>query len=286
MNIYLVCVPTTGAKEIARGLAEGKRKLPHDTVRLLLSYHYYKNHDVMDELAELAKVTKLELFADSGAFSAWTLGKPIKMEEYVEWLVKWGHLFTVVAALDQVGNGEQSYKQTKQLISMLPANIAKKVIPVYHATDFDSWKWLKRYYEEFEYVGLSPMGLRPSRKLIDAWCEKAFALKPPETKVHGFGVGTWMLLLKYPWHSCDASTWVAGLRYAQLRLFSPRKRKIDYVRVRQRKVVMENVELLAYYGLGLRHIHPDRLSANRNVLLSASCESWQRVEDFVTEKWR
>ena len=56
-------------------------------MRALLSYHYYKNTDLEKLAAALsASNTPVDIMADSGAFSAFTLGEVIDINKYAEWV--------------------------------------------------------------------------------------------------------------------------------------------------------------------------------------------------------
>jgi hypothetical protein len=44
---------------------------------------------------------------------------------------------------------------------------------------------------------------RKKRRLLD----KYFKLIGPGYKVHGFGTGSVELIVRYPWHSCDSTSW-------------------------------------------------------------------------------
>ena len=52
------------------------------------------------------KWPKLELFLDSGAYSVATIGQTVKLDQYISFIHKWKDLFTVYAALDDIGNAE------------------------------------------------------------------------------------------------------------------------------------------------------------------------------------
>lgn len=52
--------------------------------KFLLSYHYFKSED-LDALVEQMPVRPM-LFADSGAYSAYSQGAVIDIKEYAAWL--------------------------------------------------------------------------------------------------------------------------------------------------------------------------------------------------------
>ncbi len=54
-------------------------------LKMLLSYHYYKKVDLAQLVEDIA--LPCHIFMDSGAFSAKSLGKPINIKEYMQFLI-------------------------------------------------------------------------------------------------------------------------------------------------------------------------------------------------------
>ena len=73
-------------------------------VRILLSYWYYKDTE-LDALFGEVLLTLIDVFADSGGFSAMTQGAQIDVNEYAAWIKRYKHLFNTYANLDVIGNG-------------------------------------------------------------------------------------------------------------------------------------------------------------------------------------
>lgn len=152
----------------------------------------------------------LELFLDSGAFTAFTKNVPIELDEYVEFL-KDNTTWDVVSSLDAIGRGEEaaiaSYNNFKYLTDR-----GCKVQPVWHVREPDSW--LERYIAEgHDYVMVG--GMVPESKAwlydrLDHLWDRVLT-KPdgtPRVKVHGFGLTTPRLMFRYPWWSVDSTTWI------------------------------------------------------------------------------
>jgi hypothetical protein len=79
-------------------------------LRLLVSYHYHRSTDLADLVAGLGG--DVDLFADSGAYSAATSGATIRLPDYAAWLHQWAPLFTVQAGLDIIGDHEATARNT------------------------------------------------------------------------------------------------------------------------------------------------------------------------------
>ena len=85
-------------------------------------------------------------------------------------------------------------------------------VPVVHfGTDL---KWLQRYIDEgHELIGLGGLVRRDFAKEREAWIGRCFDLicdnpqRLPVVKLHGFGVTSYPLLIRYPWWSVDSSSW-------------------------------------------------------------------------------
>ena len=105
------------------------------TCKFLISYYYFKTRKV-EELA--ARWQPLQLFADSGAFSAWSLGGQIDVHEYADWLHKYKHLFAVYANLDVKGDIDASLRNQQILEEK-----GLHPLPVFHR--YEPWSVLEEH---------------------------------------------------------------------------------------------------------------------------------------------
>lgn len=213
-------------------------------LRVLFSFHYVRNED----MGELLKSFKhpVEVFSDSGAFSAYTLGKPIDEDEYVEWILKWKHLLSAAAGPDIINDAKRTQAATERMLKRVD-NLP--VLPTFHVGE--DWKYLERYVAMSPYVAFGGMvpHIAKSSKMLTAWVRKAFSLTPETTKVHGFGMTTWKFLRSFPWYSVDSSSWNVGFKYALLYLFDERVGRLVTVTMSNPCSLLEHRELLAAYGL-------------------------------------
>lgn len=170
--------------------------------RVLLSYHYYKNKG--DRVRELLE-DGVEVFIDSGAFSAKNSGTEVNLDEYCEYLHQVKP--TRYAVLDVIGDAKgtlenQRYMESKGL----------KPIPTFHMgsriTELDP-------YLEYDYIALGGMVMSSG---IQNHCDKVWAkiLKTkPDLKVHGFGLTNLNLMKRYPWYSVDSSSFQSLRRFGR-----------------------------------------------------------------------
>lgn len=174
------------------------------------------------KLIEQENVVKLLL--DSGAFSAWSKGEAINLENYLQFILEHRAHIEYCVNLDTIpgkGKGstrtqldveesaQKSYDNWLHMREKLdPTGLY--VVPVFHQGE--QWKWLEKYIADgADYVGISPMADLP-QPTIQRWLDEVFTRLTDKDgratiKTHGFGVAAFRLLKRYPWFSCDAATW-------------------------------------------------------------------------------
>jgi hypothetical protein len=248
-------------------------------VRILLSYFYFRDKD-LDEVVEVFQGIPVEIFADSGAYSAATSGSTIKAEEYIEWVERWQHRITVCAAPDVIGDAVATERDTNL---MLKAKLKTTVLPVYHVGE--PWEYLEKWSRECDYIalgGMVPYSMQP--RFLRAWCKKAFKVMKPGTKVHGFGMTSWDKMIEFPWHSVDSSSWTSAVRFGQIQLFDRRRGTMVDVAMRDKKQLLDNAQLLAEYGLSGRGALSGGKERSQDAIVRACILSWQAAEQWLTER--
>jgi len=153
---------------------------------------------------------KVSLFLDSGAYSAWSQGVEINIQDYIKFIKKHKDVIEVYANLDVIGSAEKTWQN--QLI-MEEAGL--KPLPVFHTTlEKDEWliKYLKRGYDYIALGGTvgGSISTLEIRLRLDQLFQKYICDSSgmPKVKVHGFGLTAHQLLLRYPWYSVDSTSWV------------------------------------------------------------------------------
>jgi hypothetical protein len=241
-----------------------------------MSYYYYRNDDVAALLEKAFGNLPIEIFADSGAYSAATQNDPIDPVKYVAWVDKWQEKFAVAAGPDVIGDPVATLQETKKMLATIKGI---PVLPVFHVGE--DWKYLKFWVDESPYIALG--GMVPyarQAKLLTGWVQRAFASIPKEVKVHGFGLTTWNLLRMFPWYSVDSTSWMSGFRYAQLMLFDRRSGSFAVIPTRQAKDILKHSRLMHEYGLSAADVRAD--AYNRDKMVAACVESWQRAEEYLS----
>ena len=179
-------------------------------VNTLASYYFLKQQE--DKIPYL--LTSKRFILDSGAFSAYSIGKPIKLQSYIDFIKK--HNINQYFNLDVIGNPEQTQKnqETMEKAGLNP-------IPVFHyGTDEKYLKPLKKY----KYIALGGLvRYSTNKRKISSWLN--YILPKLEEKIHLFGVTNDFILKHFKPYSCDSSAWASGGRFGTVYLFSKGRMK-------------------------------------------------------------
>jgi hypothetical protein len=174
----------------------------------------------------------VRLMLDSGAFSARHAGATIDLKEYIKF---------VKANLEHVDSyfnldvipGKPKQRRTPEIIAdaarasrnnflkMRAAGL--NPIPVFHQEE--DFKWFYRMLDDVAddddpYIALSTfkeLSIPENR----VWLDKCFTILTnsggqPKMRIHGLGIASFDLLRRYPWFSCDATSWALTAAYGSI----------------------------------------------------------------------
>lgn len=177
------------------------------------------------------------LMLDSGAFSVWSQGAEIDIDEYVRFCREHSGVSYYIN-LDVIpGKPDGSIPRTPDLVeeccrqgwenylymkNHLPE---EKVVPVFHRGE--RFEWLERYLDSgTTYIGIGQLGVvtKESRD----WLKKVkdYLLDSsgkPIVRVHGFAVTSFRWMQDAIWYSVDSSSWLKQASYGQI--YIPKIRK-------------------------------------------------------------
>jgi hypothetical protein len=167
----------------------------------------------------------VNLFLDSGAFSAFTKGVEININDYIDYIKRYKKYIDVYANLDVIGDAEGTLVNQKK---MEEAGLSP--MPCFHAGE--DWSYLDYYIKNYDYIALG--GVAQLGRKAELWMEYCFNMvcdqpsRLPKCKVHGFAVTSTKLMFKFPWYSVDSTSWVMTSRMGSV--FVPRFKqgKYDY----------------------------------------------------------
>lgn len=189
-------------------LNEHERNIVSNLPNILESYHYvWKDKYVKGMREDGAKI-----FLDSGAFSAYTLGAKIHLPTYVDYIKRNIDILRVedgvlmAAVLDGIGDPLETYRNQ---LSMEALGV--KPMPCFHAGEDE--RYLEWYIQNYDYISLGGM-VGSSTKQLMLWLDRVWdkylvdGSGRPRLKVHGFGITSIPIMKRYPWWSCDSSSWI------------------------------------------------------------------------------
>lgn len=171
---------------------------------ILESYHYVNNQTKVDAMRR----DGIKIFLDSGAFSAFTQGVTINLDQYCAYIKRNTDIIDIASVLDAVGDPQKTADNQAAIESN-----GIQVLPCYHYGEDESY--LCRYLEVYPYItigGMVPIGKPQLRTWLDRIWSR-YLCRPdgtPRVKVHAFGMTSLSLMVRYPWYSVDSSSWVQG----------------------------------------------------------------------------
>lgn len=150
---------------------------------------------------------QVDLFIDSGAFSAWKQSSEIQVEDYIQFIKEYQDVIDIYANLDVIGDPIRTWKNQRKM-----EKAGLEPLPVFHYGNDLYWlKWYLNY--GYPYISLGGMVPVSTNDLI-TWLDDLFLNHLtdsdgyPVIKVHGFGLTGLRLMLRYPWFSVDSTSWV------------------------------------------------------------------------------
>lgn len=223
-------------------------------IRVLVSYHYHRDRD-LDELVHTFG-GNVDLFADSGAYSAYSTGAVIDREKYSTWLHRWDHLLSVKSNLDVIGDPAGGTDNQAWLTAQ-----GHTILPVFHVGEpFDV---LRDMCEVSPYVALG--GMVPflafgagnvNRPDMMRWMIKAHQVaQKTGTALHGFGCTGSLFLRDLPFYSVDSSSYMFARKRCLIYAWNDRRQVLRSFHFRDLDAVRRNAHVLTHYG-----IEPGRVS--------------------------
>lgn len=192
-------------KDIADGL-------PH----ILESWHYVGKQRYVDAMRN----DSAQIFLDSGAFSAYTLGVSLSVEDYCNYIqrnldiVRRDGNVVMASVLDGIGDPLQTYRNQLEMEAR-----GVRPLPCFHAGEDE--RYLEWYIQNYEYITLGGM-VGSSTKQLCIWLDRIWdkhlcdGSGRAKIKVHGFGITSVPIMERYPWFSCDSSSWLQSAAFGSI----------------------------------------------------------------------
>ena len=246
-------------------------------LKILLSYHYYKDVDLDDLLERKFAPHYPEVFIDSGGFSAMTQGVQIDINAYANYIKRYGRRITTYANLDVIGDAKQTLANQKTLEAM-----GLQPIPVFHTGE--DFRYLEAYVERYPYIALGGMVPYMRRwKEIMPWIVRCFKIAKGKSVFHGFGCTTWNITSRVAWYSVDSSSWAASFRFGQVNLFDATTGKWTDFALGDRKSCAAAARLIRAYGFDPEDF-ADRARNDRKKIAAIAAMAYMEAEKFLQKR--
>lgn len=156
----------------------------------------------------------LLIFLDSGAYSAYTQKTVVVLQDYIAFIKEHESEIETYANLDDLGSVEKTWKNQREMEKQ-----GLHPIPVYHMGEDEKFLKMAMEYEYFAVGGMVLKGSTSLKNNLDRVFQHVCTEKTdyfPSNKVHGFGISSPGLLIRYPWFSADSSSWVMYGKYGMV----------------------------------------------------------------------
>lgn len=205
MRLYNAGIYTSNFNRMGKVYAklDDTEKYMRNTVQFFLeSYHYIHRESAVKKI----RAEGVKVFLDSGAFSAFTQGIEIDIAEYCDYIHKNADIIDLASVLDAIGDPEGTWRNQEEM-----ERRGTKPLPCFHYGE--PTEILDYYVSKYPYItigGMVPISTPQLKIWLDRIWEEHLtnADGTPKVKVHGFGLTSLPLMMRYPWYSVDSSTWV------------------------------------------------------------------------------
>lgn len=211
MNLYIAGIFTANFEKGGTGYAklDAREQAAHDSVENHLeSYHYIGKQSYVDKIRR----SGIRVFLDSGAFSAYSLGVQVDIEAYCRWILEHGDIIRnddgvcMASVLDGIGDPLQTYRNQLRMESL-----GVRPLPCFHYGEDE--RYLEYYMANYDYITIGGM-VPVSTPQLFHWLDRIWgkylcdSTGRARIRVHGFGLTSTPLMVRYPWYSVDSSSWV------------------------------------------------------------------------------
>lgn len=219
MKLYTAAVYTNSYRQGQNRyvkLNEREREIADTCPNILESYHYVGSQKFVDAM----RATNAEVFLDSGAFSAKSLGVDIDIDAYCDYIIRNRDILRVedgvymASVLDGIGDPLKTWQN-----QIYMEQHGATPLPCFHFGEDE--RYLEWYVKNYPYITIGGM-VRTSAEDVMRWLDRIWenymidGSGRPRLKVHAFGVTTVSLMERYPWWSVDSSSWIQAAAFGSV----------------------------------------------------------------------
>lgn len=219
LNLYRAAVYTNqyheGQKQY-NDFTDHEKTIVHKMPNILESYHYINRQRFVDEIRN----NNDAVFLDSGAFSAWTLGVEISVEEYCNYVLRNVDIIKcedgdlMASVMDGIGDPLQTYRNQLEMEAR-----GVRPLPCFHFGEDE--RYLEHYIKNYTYITIGGM-VGKTTAALSTWLDRIWSKYLVDgsgyakLKVHAFGITSFTIMENYPWHSCDSSSWIQATAFGSI----------------------------------------------------------------------
>lgn len=248
-------------------------------VNLLLSYAFHERTNIG---AVRRNLVCGRLMVDSGAFTAWSKGRPISLDAYAGFLERWRGCWDHAITLDVIGDGKASAANTRKLHERgLP------VMPVF--TRGDSLAEFDAMVADVGYVCAGGLVGLPTKTQLARVQMLQRRAQDAGGGIHALGIGSMATLRAARPYSADASSVSGAFRFGTVVFFDGRE--IRNVPITDRARLARNRDHLRAHGVDLAKLattgrmpgqHDGRKQLMQAMSLAYACaDEWLRASHPV-----
>ena len=191
-----------------------------------LLFNYVAGKVVTDTYTQNNRVHKL--FIDSGAYSAWTRGVEIDVDEYIAWINERADYIDLFGQVDVIPGDKIHGATMQQVIKAAEktwenylymrerVKYPERLLYTFHVGEPIQYleralEWKDPQGDLIPYIALGGMvGKSESirRSFLDNCFDAIRRSSNPDVKVHAFGMTSFKLLSNYPITSADSTSWI------------------------------------------------------------------------------
>ena len=224
-----------------------------------------------------------DLLVDSGAYTAWSKGKNVDIDDYIKFCVEINkqkgdktifiNLDVIPGRFGFVPSKEEIEKSSiegwKNYQKMKSAGL--KVMHIFH--QHENPKWLHKLMKEDEdYIGISPANDLSGKARLK-WLRAVFGVVKGKKKTHGFGVTNVRILREIPFYSADSSNWSGLTRWGSVPIYN----ELNTKSIKYKKLKDSLTMNISYKALDNRKVLQEELGKTvDNIML---------MENDLTRLW-
>lgn len=178
---------------------------------------YYSDKSIIKSWVDFKKSnqdTTNKLFIDCGAYTAFTQGVTIDIDNYIQYINNIIDYIDIFASLDIIGGGDVQGSDKKSYENYLylkeHCKDKHKLLPTYHQGDDIQYLYKYLQDDDIDYIALGGL-VGSTKSILDNFfqtCYKVIQKVRPNIKVHAFGMTSKPLLKSYPFKSADSTAWI------------------------------------------------------------------------------